>query len=234
MVLLVVADGVGGAPGGEVAADAAVNELAQRFFSAGDGRAIEDRLIEGVRDANTAVLKAGESSGFPGAATTLVAAVVQGARVVVANLGDSRAYLVRAGEARQLTDDHHGAFPGGITRFLGDPRGVQPDVFVEELRPADRVVLCSDGLTRHVKQEEIASTLTSRALDDGTDALVDLANARGGEDNVTVVAHEMRAAGLFAPSRRALAVGIFVALVVLVVGGALAILYSLAPYSPNP
>jgi len=233
-LLLAVADGVGGAPGGEVAADAAVNELSQRFFGGGDARAIEDRLADAMRDANTAVLRAAESSGFPNAATTLVAAVVQGARVVVGNLGDSRAYLVRAGAARQLTDDHDSPVPGGITRFAGDPRGVQPDVFVEELRPADRVVLCSDGLTRHVKPEEIAATLGARALDEGVDALVTLANARGGEDNTTVIAHEVQTGGLLAPSRRALALGVFVALVVLVLGGALAILYQLAPYEGTP
>ena len=226
LLLLAVADGVGGAPGGEIAADAAVHELASRFFGGADGRAVADRLADVMRDANTAVLASTTSAGVPGAATTLVAAVVQGARVVIANLGDSRAYLVREGVARQLTDDHNGPFPGGITRFVGDPRGVQPDVFVEELRAADRLVLCSDGLTRHVKPEEIA-----RATD--VDALVAMANARGGEDNITVIVHDVRG-GLFTASRRTLAIGIFVALVVLVVGGALAILYSLAPSAPTP
>ena len=228
MVLLVVADGVGGAPGGEVAADAAVNELAQRFFSAGDGRAIEDRLIEGIRDANTAVLKAGESSGFPGAATTLVAAVVQGARVVVANLGDSRAYLVRAGEARQLTDDHHGAFPGGITRFLGDPRGVQPDIFVETLQPADRLILCSDGLTRHVQDAEIAAAMRDDPAR-AADALVALARSRGGEDNVTVIVYAARRPAI----SRAVAGTLILALLILVaVAGAMGAL--LATPVPAP
>ena len=233
-LLLAVADGVGGVPGGEVAADAAVNALAQRFFGAGDGRPTADRLADAMRDANTAVLRAAESSGVPSAATTIVAAVVLGARVVVGNLGDSRAYLVRARAARQLTDDHSGAIPGGITRFAGDPRGVQPDVFVEELRPGDRVVLCSDGLTRHVTPDEIAATLGGRTLEDGADALVSLANSRGGEDNTTVLVHEVRAGGSVVPSRRTLALGIFIALVVLVLGGALAILYQLAPYQGTP
>ena len=233
VLLLAVADGVGGAPGGEVAADAAVHELAARFFASGNSRSIEDRLADGMRDANTAVLAQTQSSGVPGAASTLVAAIVQGARIVIANLGDSRAYLVRAGEIRQLTDDHNGAFPGGITRFVGDPRGVQPDVFVEELRPADRVILCSDGLTRHVKDEEIAKTVSTRAGEDSVKALVDLANSRGGEDNTTVLLYEARG-GIFRPSRRGMAIGLFVALVVLVVFGALAILYSLAPYQVSP
>jgi serine/threonine protein phosphatase PrpC len=233
-LLLAVADGVGGAPGGEVAADAAVHALADRFFTVGDARSVEDRLADAMRDANTAVLRAAESSEFTGAATTLVAAVVEGARVVIGNLGDSRAYLVRAGAARQLTDDHDSPIPGGITRFAGDPRGVQPDVYVEELRPADRLLLCSDGLTRHVKPDEIAATLAARTLDDGVDALVALANERGGEDNTTVLAHEVRPGGVLVPSRRALALGVFVALVVLVVGGALAILYQLAPYQGTP
>ena len=233
-ILLAIADGVGGAPGGEVAADAAVAELTQRVFRGGDARPIADRLTDAVRDANTAVLRAAEASNFPQAASTLVAALVRQDRVVVANLGDSRAYLVRAGAARQLTDDHSGPIAAGITRFVGDPRGVQPDVFVEDLRADDRLVLCSDGLTRHVSDDEIASLASAGSPEDAAARLVDLANSRGGEDNVTIVVHAARVTRGVLPSRRQLAVGIFVALVALVVGGALALLLSLAPYAPGP
>lgn len=234
-LLLAVADGVGGTPGGEVAADAAMVALGERFFTAPPELSIEDRLAEAIREANTAVLRAAESSGKTSAASTLVAAVVRGDRAVIANLGDSRAYLVRDGAPRQLTDDHSGSVAHGITRFVGDPRGVQPDIFVEDLRVGDRLVLCSDGLTRHVEPSEIATTSAAHGDDIGAaaDALVALANSRGGEDNVTVILYAARQRSRMPrPRRRALAFVIFVVLVVLVVIGAIAVLLSLAPLAP--
>jgi serine/threonine protein phosphatase PrpC len=236
-ILMAVADGVGGGPGGEIAADAAVAELAKRFFAARTEQPLAERLADAVREANAAVLRAAEASTKPGAASTLVAAVVRGNRAVIANVGDSRAYLVRDGIARQLTEDHAGALAHGITRFVGDPRGVQADVFIEELRPGDHLVLCSDGLTRHVEPQEIASTLGGSAgdIEGAVEALVALANSRGGEDNVTVVIYAARAVSrLSKPSPSALAFGIFIALVVLVVAGAFAALFSVAPPAVAP
>ncbi len=233
VVLMVVADGVGGGPGGEIAADAAVREVSGRFFAAGGDRPMAERLGDAVREANTAVLRAAEASSKLSAASTLVAAAVHRDEAVIANLGDSRAYLVRGGAARQVTQDHAGAQAHGITRFVGDPRGVQADVFVESLEPRDRLVLCSDGLTRHVAGEEIAATLAANggSLEAGADALVALANARGGEDKVTVVLLAARGrSGVL--SARAAAFGIFVALVVTVLVGAFAVLFSLVPPAP--
>jgi serine/threonine protein phosphatase PrpC len=229
VLLMAIADGVGGEEGGEIAADAAVVELAERFFSSPRERALEERVGDAMRDANTAVLRAAESSGNPQAAATLVAAVVAHDHLVVANLGDSRAYLVRDGAPRQLTEDHSGEAANAITRFVGDPRGVQPDVFVEDLGPTDRLVLCSDGLTRHVKPEEIAATLAAHPVDRAADALVELANVRGGEDNVTVVIHDARRARSALGPRRLLALGIILAIVLIVVVGTFAVLVSIGP-----
>jgi protein phosphatase len=250
IVLLAVADGVGGGPGGEVAADAAVQELASRFFD-GTG-SLEERLTDAFREANTAVLRAADASGMPAAASTLVAAAVRGDRAIIANLGDSRAYLVRSGAARQLTQDHSGDIAHGITRFVGDDRGVQPDVFVEDLLPGDRLLLCSDGLTRHVNDEEIGMTLIGAMrmatlaadtppvrgrkpeLEASADTLVGLANSRGGEDNITVALYERGGGAHFASSPRpGLGLGILVALVAVVVAGTIALLISLAPYAPT-
>lgn len=240
LLLMAVADGVGGEEGGEIAADAAITEVAERFFAAPRERTIEDRLGDAFRDANTAVLRAADSSGNRHAAATLVAAVVARDHLVVANLGDSRAYLLRDGSPRQLTEDHSGEMAHAITRFVGDPRGVQPDVFVEELRPGDRLILCSDGLTRHVSDDEIAAAGTGAmqvaskdarrpgAADAVVDTLISLANSRGGEDNVTVVLYDAPGRRGARPSRRALAMGIVVAVVVLALAGALAALVSLA------
>ena len=234
-LLLAVADGVGGSSGGEIAANAAIVELADRFFGARGERTVEERLGDAIRDANTAVLHAAEASGNDDAATTLVVAVVSGARAVIANLGDSRAYLVRGTEARQLTEDHHAERSAAITRFAGDPRGVQPDVFVEDLRAGDRLVLCSDGLTRHLEVAEIGRLGADGDVESATNALVDLALSRGGEDNVTVVLHAVAPRARFAlASRRALAIGTLVAIAVIVVATAAVLLFANAPFAPAP
>jgi protein phosphatase len=233
-LLIAVADGVGGGPGGEIASEAAVAELAARFFSAAPARPLEERLADAIRDANTAVLRAADASDTPQAASTLVAAAIRGGRAVIANLGDSRAYLIRGDTTRQLTDDHSGAIDHGITRFVGDARGVQPDVFVEELLVGDRLLLCSDGLTRHVEPAEIGQHAAGADTDRAVDELVALANARGGEDNVTIVMYvaQPRAAAVARP--RKAAVGILAVVVLLALGGAIAALasYALQPATP--
>ena len=205
VTLLAVADGVGGQAGGEVASGAAVETLAERFYTALATSDLRASLAVAMRDTNDAVVRAGDEQGQRGAASTLVAAAVRRRDVAIANLGDSRAYLVRGGAARQLTTDHAGERPNAITRFVGDPRGVQPDVFVESLRSGDRLVLCSDGLTRHVEDPEIAAQVARADPAAAATRLVDLANERGGEDNVTVVVYRARrASGPFAPVATAL------------------------------
>ena len=126
VTLMAVADGVGGGPGGEVAASAAVDELAARFFAAPRAQPLAERLGDAVRDANTAVLRAADTSGNASAASTLVAAAVAKGQAVIANLGDSRAYLVRDGASRQVTEDHSGIPAHGITRFVGPNKQVPP------------------------------------------------------------------------------------------------------------
>jgi PPM family protein phosphatase len=186
VTLLAVADGVGGEAGGEIASAAAVDALAGAFdFGARDGAGA---LAAAMRATNDAVVRATGEGGSPFAASTLVAAAVRGRQVAVANLGDSRAYVVRGRAARQVTSDHSGEQTHSITRFVGDPRGVSPDVFIETLAARDRLVLCSDGLTRHVAPEEIAAH-AQQPPEKAARALVDLANERGGQDNITVVVY---------------------------------------------
>jgi protein phosphatase len=233
VTLLAIADGVGGSSGGEIAADAALAELGSRFFAAPPDRATSDALAEAMRDANAAVLRAAATSGHRDAATTIVAAVVRADEAIVGNLGDSRAYLIRDGVCRQVTEDHSGSMEHAITRFAGDPRGVQPDVFVESLRPDDRLLLCSDGLTRHVTPEEIASAVTGADVRDAASALVDLANARGGQDNITVVLHAPgRPAPIARTASRAAAFAVFALLILVTVGGAVAVLFAASTAVP--
>ena len=225
VMLLAVADGVGGEAGGAVAARAAVDALAgAAVFGTSDPAGA---LSSAMRVANDAVLRAAQESGNATAASTLVAAAVHGRSCAIANLGDSRAYLVRGGSAAQITDDHAGARDHSITRFVGDPRGVAPDVFTETLRPRDRLVLCSDGLVRHVPAEEIARVVSSRSPESAAAALVELANARGGEDNVTVVVYESPA------GPRGTVLGVL-AVVVIALFAAAAYAIGTAPAAPSP
>lgn len=222
--LLAVADGVGGEAGGEMASAAAIDALAAGFFGAAPDRPPAEALAAAIRGANDAVLGAAGKSGQQGAASTLVVAAIDGTSAVIGNLGDSRAYLIRDGEIRLVTADHAGEFQSSITRFVGDPRGVQPDVFVEALQPGDRLLLCSDGLTRHVPDPEIASTMRSASLERAAIALVDLAKERGGEDNITVVLYAVRRTLGLADVRRNVVNLVLALLVAIVVVGAIAAL----------
>ncbi len=215
--LLAVADGVGGEDGGEVASTAAVEALASAFVSPSYRESTRSSLAAAVQEANAAVLEASKAEQLPRAASTLVAAAVRGRHVAIANLGDSRGYIVRGTSIRQITTDHSGDRASSITRFVGDPRGVQPDIFVETLEPRDRLVLCSDGLTRHVSDAEIAAAAADPPAK-AADALVALARSRGGEDNVTVVVY---AAGRPGVSRAAAGTLILALLLLVAIAGAL-------------
>ena len=206
-----VADGLGGHQGGEVASAMAVEPLA-----ALDGRAFAsaqeaaEALAGAIREANLAILRRGRSDPeLWGMGTTVTAAAVATDRVLqLAHVGDSRAYLLRKGAPlRQLTTDHtvveEAVERGLLTRqqaAVHPQRGVvtravglDPEVRIDlpeplELEPGDQVLLCSDGLTEVVDDDQIAGVLADRA--DGGDAcqaLIAAANQAGGPDNVTVV-----------------------------------------------
>jgi len=232
--LLAIADGVGGAEGGEIASTAAIAGLASAFVGPSYRESSRSSLSVAVEAANAAVLAASTTEHLPNAATTLVAAAVRGYHAVIANLGDSRAYLVHGTALRQITTDHSGATTSSITRFAGDRRGVQPDIFVETLQAGDRLVLCSDGLTRHVTDAEICTAAADPPAK-AADALIALARSRGGEDNVTVVVY---AAGKPAVSRALVGTLILALLILIAIAGALGALVTTplppAATSPSP
>jgi serine/threonine protein phosphatase PrpC len=205
-----VADGLGGHQGGEVASAAAVEPLA-----ALDGREFAEpaeaaeALTAAIREGNAAILdRAAGDPGLWGMGTTVTAAARAGDRFLqLAHVGDSRAYLLRDGSLEQLTTDHtvvaelvrRGRLTPAqaaihpersiLTRAVGlDPRIPVDTPDSLELRDGDQVLLCSDGLTEAVDDDQVAELLSSTP--DGTaacQALIDAANAAGGPDNITVV-----------------------------------------------
>jgi serine/threonine protein phosphatase PrpC len=205
--LFAVADGMGGHRGGAVASRVALEILSQMEGDsmAGDGAA--EGLTDMVNQANDAVLeRASEEPRLSGMGTTLTAVVVQPGRIHLAHVGDSRAYMLRAGKLRQLTEDHslvqrmvkEGKLTpqeaevhpqrSVLTRALGVEPELQVDHETVEVRPGDRILLCSDGLTTMVTEEEIHRILSEH--DDpqrAADALVSAANQAGGVDNTTAL-----------------------------------------------
>jgi protein phosphatase len=205
---LILADGMGGHSGGGEAAAAAVTAAAERLAAQGGG---DDRLREAVSLANDAVGDVRRQlGGNPG--TTMVAALISGGRLSLAHAGDSRAYLVRAGAAIQLTADHsvtgervragtldpetarHDPRRNYVTRaLLGDP--VEPDLSETALAAGDVVVLCSDGLWEPIADADIARLAGGGASPgEASRQLVEAALAAGSTDNVTalVVRVELR------------------------------------------
>ncbi len=200
--VLAVADGMGGALAGEVAAQVAVEAVAGLAAPV----TAED-VRHALQAANRAIRRmASEDPDKAGMGTTLTAAMLTEGRLDVVHVGDSRAYLWRDGELRQLTEDHsvvaelvrrgslsaedaeHHPHRNVITRALGAEAEVVTDTVSEPLRDGDVVLLCSDGLSSYVAQRDIAGVLAAAGtLREAAAALVERANAAGGTDNVTVV-----------------------------------------------
>jgi serine/threonine protein phosphatase PrpC len=220
--LFAVADGMGGAQAGEVA-----SRLAAAAFEEG-AAAIrgEDGVATIVRDANARIFeRAVQDPAVAGMGTTATVAVVdeRAATVMVAHVGDSRAYLYRDGVLEQLTTDHSlvgelvrsgrltedeaAVHPqrSVITRALGTDAEVEVDTLTLDVVAGDLVLLCSDGLSAMVRDEEIVRVLRSTHGEprSAAAALVAAANAAGGEDNVTVVLFELADGDPDAPTAHA-------------------------------
>jgi protein phosphatase len=211
--LLVVCDGMGGSNAGEVASRIAA-ETVVREFERGRGDDPLDALAEAVEEANREIYEHScTRSDLQGMGTTTTAALLKGADVYVAHVGDSRAFLVRNGHARQITTDHSLVAQlvaskqldpvaaqsdrrrNVVTRSVGVGPTVEVDrVRLEEpLRAGDTIVLCSDGLHGLVTNEEIGRVAGQHSLDASCRELVALANERGGPDNITVVMGRLEA-----------------------------------------
>jgi PPM family protein phosphatase len=198
-VLAIVADGMGGHVAGEVASRIAVNAAASSDLGAADRVAASNRAIreEVSRD-----------PGLEGMGTTMTLLKIDGTAATIGHIGDSRAYLLRDGDLRQVTEDHTVAAEyvaqGQLSaeeaathpqrhmllRTLGLTRFVNVDEIKFYLIAWDRILLCSDGLTEMVTQDMISEILASGTPDEVVWELVEKANEAGGVDNITVVVVE--------------------------------------------
>ena len=210
-MLCVVCDGMGGAKSGNVASTLAVDVFSQEVctsYHAGMSECdVEDMLQRAIKLTNFTVYdQAREVEDFAGMGTTLVAALVRGKQVTVANVGDSRAYAVNEEGIRQVTTDHSivqmmvqrgeltpeqaKSYPGKnlITRAIGTETTVQSDVFPLELERDDVLLLCTDGLSNLLADQELLFEIVHRPeRHDCCQRLLDIAKKRGAPDNVTCV-----------------------------------------------
>jgi serine/threonine protein phosphatase PrpC len=213
--IFAIADGMGGANAGEVAAALAADALR------GEGGSGEDTLVTLIQEANRRVYEqAAEDAAKSGMGTTMTVALLEDSRVRIGHVGDSRAYLIRNGELSQLTDDHSlvGELVRSgklapedaethpqrsvITRVLGTDPDVDVDTITIETRSGDLFLLCSDGLYSMVGNDRILELVerNRRDLDAAAKALIAAANKGGGDDNITVVAFEIVPDGDAAPA----------------------------------
>jgi PPM family protein phosphatase len=198
-----VADGMGGAQAGEVASRIAADAFDERT----DDGTPEQQLQRVALEANRRIFElAQEDSSRSGMGTTLTGVIVDDDEIAIVHVGDSRAYVFRDGDLRQLTRDHslveelrrQGRLTPEeaeehpqrsiITRALGPERDVELDVHTHRARSGDVYLLCSDGLTSMVREDRVREILrASDSLQSAVDALISEANEMGGRDNITVV-----------------------------------------------
>lgn len=209
--LFVVADGLGGHEAGEVASSIAVETLRDHAPRRPDAKA----LARAVKAANREVIRsAREGLGKHGMGTTLTAAIVEGTRIAIAHVGDSRAYLLHDGALARVSDDHsmvadmirRGQLTEAearyhpnrsvITRALGTDVNMLADTYELDASPGDRLLLCSDGLTGMLEDAMIAEVLADeRSPEAAGKALIDAANNAGGHDNISVVIVDIEGTG---------------------------------------
>lgn len=199
-ILLVVCDGMGGHTAGEVASRLGVETIVEAYFAT-DGDDPVTSMEQAFIEANRRIYHHGRGT----MGTTGVTALLIANKVFVANVGDSRAYLIREGAIQQISTDHSfvaeqvaaglltpeearvSSYRNMITRALGHQNEVQVDIFALPVRQGDVVVLSTDGLHGVVEDAEIAQVVSTMPPDQAVQQLVDMANERGGPDNITVI-----------------------------------------------
>src|SRR6266481_4238571 len=218
--LFIVADGMGGHAAGEVASEIAVDTVSNVYYQ-DDSDDVAISLLHAIRRANASIYqRAAENMLRTGMGTTCVAAVLRGNMAYIANVGDSRAYLIRGSQVRQISQDHSWvaeqvraglltedqarthAQRNVITRCLGTQAEVDIDVFQEELNDGDSLVLCSDGLSGLISDEELRRIVDQYLPQESVYHLVERANLNGGPDNITAIVVRIHEVGEEPPGVR--------------------------------
>lgn len=204
--LFVVADGMGGHAGGQLASSLAVSAIAEEIKLI-NSENIGTQLSKALLKANEIILYEGkQSQQYAGMGTTVTAALISGYDLYVAHIGDSRAYLFRADKLEQLTQDHslvNELFQKGsitlaekqnhpqrniLTRAVGAQENLRIDEVVYELVPGDLLLLCTDGLHGHLDEQDIEKVLSENiSLQDKLRLMLEMALDRGGTDNITAL-----------------------------------------------
>ncbi len=215
--LFIVADGMGGHAAGEVASEIAVDTVTMTYYQ-DDSENIALSLMSAIKRANTIIhQRAAENMLRSGMGTTCVSAVLRGNMAYIANVGDSRAYVIRQGHVRQVSQDHSWveeqvraglltrdqarshAQRNVITRCLGTQVDVEVDVFTEALEDGDSLILCTDGLSGSVHEEDLRSIVERYIPQESVYHLVERANENGGPDNITAIVVRVQELGIEEP-----------------------------------
>jgi serine/threonine protein phosphatase PrpC len=218
--LFIVADGMGGHAAGEVASEIAVDTVSNMYYQE-DSNDVAVSLLRAIKRANASIhQRAAENLLRTGMGTTCVAAVLRGNMAYIANVGDSRAYLLRGNQVKQISQDHSWvaeqvraglltdeqarthAQRNVITRCLGTQAEVDIDVYHEELHEGDFLVLCTDGLSGLVSDEELLRIVDQFVPQESVYHLVERANENGGQDNITAIVVQVQEVGQEPPSVR--------------------------------
>ncbi len=216
--IYLVADGMGGHQAGEVASREAVEWTMGQYY-ADTAHDVPTSLVRAIRMANARLFEQAQSDPDKGGmGSTLVAAVIVGQKVYIANVGDSRAYLINARGVMQITEDHSWVEEqvraklltpeqarrhpqrNLVTRALGSKSDVEVDLFEGELEAGDTLLLCSDGLTGRVEDPELAAIALQYPAQEAARQLVALANERGGNDNISVLIVNARQEAITVPA----------------------------------
>lgn len=210
--LYIVADGMGGHQAGEVASHSAIKAFCTYINNNNlEGNDILDFLIEAAKYANNEIFeKSGEDNNYAGMGTTFTACTIKGSKGYACHIGDSRIYIINEEGIKVLTTDHSyvqemikageltqdeaDIHPkkNALTRALGTDISLQVDGYVFTLKQGDKILMCTDGLTNMIKDQEIKEIVLSKeSLDNRIESLIKIANQNGGIDNITAILVEI-------------------------------------------